>query len=134
MPASPPVPAAAIPAPDNCKTRRRSMRVIRVSPCDCLSVIPAKAAIQEHHGGCSWTPTFAGVTISVSTIDLHQFAMRPLDGVLGRHALDRLCIHVDDDVLGPDLGRLAIGCPGIAVEPAEAGQVLEWQQHRVDVP
>ena len=56
--------------------------------------------------------------------------MGRFDGLFGGHALHRLRIHVGNDVLRDDLGRLSAGRPGIAGEmPAFGGgaerQVIE---------
>src|SRR5579883_731347 len=71
---------------------------------------------------------------STSGVDFHQLAMRPGDGVLRLHALHRLGVHVDDDVLGLHLGGLARGRPGIAEQPAGDRDHLERGQHRIGGP
>src|SRR5262245_20957180 len=45
-------------------------------------------------------------------VNLDDFVVRPLHGVLRRHALYRLGIHVRDDVFAQDFGGLAIGGSG----------------------
>src|SRR5712691_9616705 len=47
-------------------------------------------------------------------VDLLQLAGRPLDGVLGLHALRSLGVHVGDDVLRVDLAGLGVGWPRVA--------------------
>src|SRR5437016_3656461 len=103
MPASPPVAAANAPPPESCNARRR--------------VTCAMSSLPQ-------------ISVTRSGVDLDQFVMRPLDRLLGGHALDRLRVHVDDDVLGDDLGGLAVGWPGMADEPADLGQIAERQQDR----
>src|SRR5258708_1650983 len=49
-----------------------------------------------------------------SRVGLDALAVGPLGRLLGRHALDRLGVHVDDDVLADHLGGLAVGRPSIA--------------------
>ena len=60
--------------------------------------------------------------------------MGPLDGVLGRHALHDLGVHVDDDVLGHGLGRRPAGRPGMAHKPTGERDRPEGQHYRVVVP
>src|SRR6267378_3786575 len=50
----------------------------------------------------------------MSGVGLDDLRVCPLGRVLGRHALDRLRVHVDDDVLADHLGGLAVGRPGVA--------------------
>ncbi len=51
-------------------------------------------------GSClSWF-THARDVHSASAIDFFEFFFRPLHSIFGRHALDRLGIHIDDDVFG----------------------------------
>src|SRR3979411_1573941 len=52
-------------------------------------------------------------------VGLDDPCVRRLARFLGRHALDRLGVHVDDDVLADHLGGLAVGWPGVAGESAE---------------
>src|SRR3990172_3707179 len=54
-------------------------------------------------------------------VDLLQFPLGPLHGVFGLHALDRLRVHVDDDVLGVHLGRLGGRRSGVSEDPRVAG-------------
>jgi hypothetical protein len=49
-----------------------------------------------------------------SGVDLVELAFGPRDRILRGHALDRLGIHVDDEVLGQDLGGLLAGGSGKA--------------------
>src|SRR5262249_7393476 len=70
----------------------------------------------------------------VTRVDLDELPMGPLHRILGSHALDRLSIHVDDDVLGDDLGCVAVRRSGVANQTAGAWQIPEWTQHRVDIP
>ena len=76
----------------------------------------------------------SAVDLPAPDVDLGGLAVRPLGRFLGRHALDRLRVHVDDDVLAHHLGRLAVGRPGIADQPALGRQVVERLQHRIDLP
>src|SRR5205085_10173818 len=39
-----------------------------------------------------------------SDVDLLELSLCPFHGILGGHALDSLCVHINDDVLGYDLG------------------------------
>ena len=48
--------------------------------------------------------------------------------------MDRLRIHIDDDVLGNDLGCVAVRRSGVANQTAGAWQIPEWAQHRIDIP
>src|SRR5262245_3225283 len=71
------------------------------------------------------------VTLRVSLLEL---GLCPLRGVLGLHALDRLGVHVDHDVLDERLGGLAArgaGPPGAA---SELDGLLEGRQLRVLLP
>src|SRR5205807_7690865 len=70
----------------------------------------------------------------VSGIDLRQLPMGPLDGILGRHALYRLRVHVGDDVLGHDLRRCSVGWPGIAGNPPDLRERAERQHNRIILP
>src|SRR6266481_6533801 len=69
-----------------------------------------------------------------SGVDLHELVMSPFYRVFGRCALDRLRIHVDDDVFGFDFGSLAVRASSKAFETADARQILERAQHRIDAP
>src|SRR5882672_10625148 len=71
---------------------------------------------------------------SRSRMDLGDLAMRPPGRVLGLHALDRLGVHVGDDVFRHHLGGPPAGWSGVAREPAERGYVAESPQHGIDVP
>src|SRR5882724_5043027 len=81
--------------------RRRSLSSQRVSrrglgaPA-CASVAASPAVPPE--------PPAIVLFISLA-VNLTQFAGRPLDGILGLHALGTLGEHVHDYVLGVDLGR-----------------------------
>ena len=58
-------------------------------------------------------------------VDLLQLALGPLHGLLGRHALDGLGVHVGDDVLGQHLGGLGVRRAGVAGRLAEpAGDLV----------
>src|SRR2546428_2491097 len=59
----------------------------------------------------------ADVVIGLPLVDLLQLGLRPLHGVLGRHALHGLGVHVGDDVLREALGGLGRGGPGVAEQP-----------------
>src|SRR5450755_3122474 len=68
------------------------------SPFRFTSMRPAHAAAtSQPHGPDAWVR---------SSVDLLELTFRPLHGILRRRALDRLCVHIDDDVLGQHLGRL----------------------------
>src|SRR5580658_10177139 len=67
-------------------------------------------------------------------VDALELPVGPFHGVLGRHALHRLGVHVGDEVLAQTFGRLAIGGTGIARELAGARRRLEWQHRRIFVP
>src|SRR5215468_7898487 len=67
-------------------------------------------------------------------VSLDDLIMRPFHCVLGRHALDRLRIHVRDDVFGHHFGGLAIGRPRISCQPTEWRDIAERQQDRIDFP
>ena len=58
---------------------------------------------------------FPGIAVAVLRsplhVDLGQLAVGPLGRVLGRHALDRLGVHVDDDVLVTTSADLRSGGP-----------------------
>src|SRR5262249_12649810 len=51
-----------------------------------------------------------------SDVDLLELSLCPLHGILGGHALDGLCVHINDDVLGYDFGCLARRWPLVASE------------------
>ena len=55
-----------------------------------------------------------------SDVDLVELTLGPIHGILGRHALDGLCVHINDDVLGHDLGCLARRGPLVASESPSA--------------
>src|SRR5262245_29629824 len=57
-------------------------------------------------------------------VDFEQLAVRPLDGFLRRHALHGLGVHIDDNVLGHDLGCLAGGGPLVAGKAPRARRLL----------
>ena len=58
----------------------------------------------------------------------------PLDRSLGRAALDRLGVHVGDDVLGERLGGLAVRRAGVAGRQAEPAGDAVRRHHRILVP
>jgi hypothetical protein len=64
------------------------------------------------------TPLLRWTTCRSAYVNLGGLIMGPFHRVLGRHALDRLGIHVRDDVFGHHFGGLAIGRPGISCQPA----------------
>src|SRR5438046_9676793 len=51
---------------------------------------------------------------ALAFVDLLEFGLRPLDGVLGRRALHALGVHVSDDVLRVRLGGISRRWPGLA--------------------
>src|SRR5260370_11194956 len=65
-------------------------------------------------------------------VDLLELDLRPLDGVLGFHALDALGVHIQDDVLRDGLGGLARGRPRIAEHPRLARRLTEDLEGLVD--
>src|SRR5262245_28813482 len=67
-------------------------------------------------------------------IDLLEFALRPFDRLLGRHALDRLGVHVDDDVFRVHLAGLGRGRPFVAEQPEGPGRRPVRQHDRVLLP
>src|SRR5216683_224706 len=66
-------------------------------------------------------------------VDLLELALSPLDGVLGLHALDRLGVHVDDDVLRERLGGLAGGRPRVAEDAGISRRGAEQLERLVDL-
>src|SRR5437016_1838936 len=77
----------------------------------------------------------------LSLVDLLELTLGPLHGVLGRHALHALGVHVGDDVLREGLGGLRGGWPGVAEQPRVAGgraehlqRLVELAPHRVVLP
>src|SRR5258708_20440610 len=77
----------------------------------------------------------------LSLVDLLELTLGPLHGVLGRHALHALGVHVGDDVFGEGLGGLRGGRPGVAEQPRVAGgraehleRLVELAPHRVVLP
>src|ERR1700675_4541136 len=69
-----------------------------------------------------------------SSVDLPELAFRPLHGILRRRALDRLCVHIDDDVLGQHLGRLLARGAGEAGRLAELACNLEGAHYWIGPP
>src|SRR5256885_12801 len=69
-----------------------------------------------------------------SDVDLLELSLCPLHGILGGHALDGLCVHINDDVLGDDLGCLARRGSLVASEAARARRLLVGQHNRVVAP
>src|ERR687892_502560 len=67
-----------------------------------------------------------------SPVDALELAGRPLDRVLGLHALDGLSVHVHDDVLRVDLGGLGRGRPGVAEHARGSGRLPVDLHGRVD--
>src|SRR3989440_2601807 len=77
----------------------------------------------------------------LSLVDFLELTLGPLHGVLGRHALHALGVHVGDDVLGEGLGGLRGGRPGVTEQPRVAGgraehlqRLVELAPHRVVLP
>src|SRR6266446_6039119 len=77
----------------------------------------------------------------LSLVDFLELTLGPLHGVLGRHALHALGVHVGDDVLREGLGGLRGGRPGVAEQPRVAGgraehlqRLVELAPHRVVLP
>src|SRR6516165_7030289 len=69
-----------------------------------------------------------------SDVDLVELTLCPIHGILGRHALDGLCVHINDDVFGYDLGCLARRGPLVASEAPRARRLLVGQHDRVVAP
>src|SRR5438270_5159589 len=69
-----------------------------------------------------------------SDVDLRELSLCPLHGILGGHALDGLCVHINDDVLRYDLGCLARRGPLVASEAPCARRLLVGQHDRVVAP
>src|SRR5262249_48659401 len=69
-----------------------------------------------------------------SDVDLLELSFCPLHGILGGHALDGLCVHINDNVLGHDLGCLARRGPLVASEAPCARCLLVGQHDRVVAP
>src|SRR5258707_12753087 len=70
-----------------------------------------------------------------SGVDLGEFAMRPFDGFFRRHALDRLRVHVDNDILGHRFGRGAAGGTGMTgIARRDLPDRLERQHDRIGFP
>src|SRR5947208_239358 len=69
-----------------------------------------------------------------SDVNLAQLTGCPPYGVLRRHALHRLGVHVDDDVLAQHLAGFAIRRPGIAGELSGAAGIAERQHDRILLP
>src|SRR5262249_2762849 len=68
-----------------------------------------------------------------SLVDLLELALGPLHGVLGLRALHGLGVHVDDDVLRVDLGRLGRCRTGVPEGARHAGRLPEHLQGLVDL-
>src|SRR5947207_4918363 len=78
---------------------------------------------------------------ALAFVDLLEFGLRPLHGVLGRRALHALGVHVSDDVLRVRLGGLRRRGPGIAEQPRVARgrtehleRLVQLAPHRVVLP
>ena len=67
-------------------------------------------------------------------IDLNQFAVRPFDSIFRGHALYGLGVHIDDNVFGYDLGRLARRRALVACEAPRARRLLVRQHDGVIAP
>src|SRR5215831_3027701 len=70
----------------------------------------------------------------MSAVDRLQFTVGPLNDILRWHALDRLGVHVDDDVFGEHLGRLLAGGTRKAWRLAQAPRHLVGFHHRILAP
>src|SRR5262249_50705869 len=99
-----PVARIAARPPEAFRTVRREIRrrALRTIGCSSLRVLVAAPLPFDRPRG--------------SGVDLHELVMRPFDGVLRRHPLHRLRVHVDDEVLGDDLGGLPGRGTGVAGE------------------
>src|SRR5437868_13354900 len=69
----------------------------------------------------------------LSLVDFLELTLGPLHGVLGRHALHALGVHVGDDVLGEGLRGLRGGRPTVAAPPCVAGRRAEHLQRLVEL-
>src|SRR6267143_1478131 len=74
----------------------------------------------------------ARMVMVLALVDLLEFGFGPLHGVLGRHALHALGVHVGDDVLGEGLRGLRGGRSGIAEQPRVTGRRAEHLQRLVE--
>ena len=59
--------------------------------------------------------------------------MRRLDRILGRHALDRLGVHIDDYVFGRNLRGFLRRRAGLTGEASGDRDLLERRQHRIEM-
>src|SRR2546423_1627840 len=66
-----------------------------------------------------------GPRVATLAVDALQLTRGPLHRRLGRPALDRLGVHVGDDVLRERLGGLAVRRAGVARRQAEPARHLE---------
>src|SRR6266850_6134271 len=90
---------AAVPRTGSpCQSRRAQFVARRSIAIDCKFKPPARWPAPH---SMAWTKSGA--------VDLDHFSVRPLDRIGRRHALDRLRVHVDDDVLGLHLGGFLVG-------------------------
>src|SRR6516225_1033729 len=69
-----------------------------------------------------------------SDVDLLELTLCPIHGILGGHALDGLCVHINDDVFGYDLGSPARRGTLVASEAPCARRLLVGQHDRVVTP
>src|SRR6266478_4244510 len=69
----------------------------------------------------------------LSLVDLLQLGLGPFHRVLGAHALDRLGVHVGDDVLGERFRRLGRRRAGVAEQPRVAGGRAEHLERLVEL-
>src|SRR5690349_24875633 len=118
MPARPPVLAASAPPPEALSNLRRPIRRIVASP------------LLVDWTGQTLPPPIASRALPL--LDLHQLVMCRFYRRFRRHALDRLRVHVDDDVLSLHLGGVLGRRSGIAQHPAGDRDLLERGQDRVD--
>src|SRR6185437_12953997 len=93
-----------------------------------------KPSNSNRRPGCSWPAAHSMAWTGSGAVDLDHLSVRPLDRIGRRHALDRLRVHVDDDVLGLHLGGSLVGRSGIACQPSRDWYLLEGGEDRIDVP
>ena len=82
--------------------------------------------VSGRHTRLAWTGSGA--------VDLDHLSVRPLDRIGRRHPLDRLRVHVYNDVLGLHLGGFLVGWSGIACQPSRDWNLLEGCEDRIDAP
>src|SRR6478672_323815 len=69
-----------------------------------------------------------------SAVNFAHLAVGPLHRIFGRHALDGLGIHVDNDVLGEHFGSLASRRARMAIDTPEPGCDAVGGHYRILLP